>query len=394
VRILICSFTFSPQANGVAEVVREQATGLAACGHEVTVATEFDPRRATAAALPGVRVREFKIKAGPRGKPGPSGEVTAYQDFVAKADVDLILCHCWSAWPTDLAIPVLPRNRARKLFVSHGFDAHMWKPQSRFPWGLGQWLRQQPYVWGLPRKMRAFDHIVFLSHRSDRARFFDHWLRNRFGGPDWSVIPNGTWPEKFAKGQSDFRLQHGMGDRFLILNVGLYAVTKGQETSLRVFSESGIADATLVFIGNELNEFAGHLRQLATRLPFGTGSSVLFLEKQNRENIRAAYQAADLFLLTSKGETQPLVLLDAMACGCPFLSTDVGCVAELPGGVTVQHPAGLVETLRLLQADSNRLAALGQLGLAAAQSAYHWPKVVADYDQLIRRLVAHRPKQA
>jgi glycosyltransferase involved in cell wall biosynthesis len=376
----------------VAEVVREQATGLAACGHEVTVVTEFDPCRATMEPLSGVAIREFKVKADPRAKAGASGEVTDYQDFVAKADVDVILCHCWGAWPTDLAIPVFRRNRARKIFVSHGFATHLWNRQRRFPWGLGRWFCQWPQVWQSPRKMRTFDHIVFLSQRVDRRRFFDHWLLERFGGPEWSVIPNGTWPERFAENRMDFRIQHGLRDQFLILNVGLYAVTKGQETALRSFSESGIEGAALVFIGNELNDYAGQLRQLAGRLPFGGGSSVLFLEKQDRENIRAAYQAADLFLLTSKGETQPLVLLDAMACGRPFVSTDVGCVSELPGGVTVRYPTELVRTLRALQADPARLAALGQRGLAAARSTYHWPNIVAAYDRLIRAVATQQTR--
>jgi glycosyltransferase involved in cell wall biosynthesis len=240
--------------------------------------------------------------------------------------------------------------------------------------------------------MRTFDHIVFLSKRVDRARFFDHWLLRRFGGPDWSVIPNGTWPERFAKCQLDFRLQHSLADKFVILNVGVYAATKGQETSLRVFSESGIVGAALVFIGNELNGYSEHLKVLAARLPLGNDSSVLFLERLDREHIRAAYRAADLFMLTSKGETQPLVLLDAMACGLPFLATDLGCVSELPGGVTVTHPGALVETLRELRDDSARLATLGQLGLAAAHSTYHWPDVVAAYDRLIRTITRGKPR--
>ena len=336
VRILICSFTFSPQANGVAEVVREQATGLAARGHEVVVATEFDPRRATSEPISGVAVREFKVQTDRRATAGAVGEVTAYQDFVAKAEVDIIMCHCWECWPTDLALPVLRHSRARKILVSHGFPSHIWNRQKRFPWGWGQWLRRQPYVWRLPRHLRAFDHVVFLSGQVDYGRFFDRWVLDRFGGPTWSVIPNGTWPEKFAEPRLDFRTFHQLQEKFLVLNVSLYAPTKDQEASLRAFSESRVTNATLVCIGNELNEYARYLQRLAARLEFGEGSTVLLLEKQDREHIRAAYQAADLIMLTSKGECQPLVILDAMACGKPFLSTNVGCISELPGGLTVR----------------------------------------------------------
>jgi glycosyltransferase involved in cell wall biosynthesis len=168
--------------------------------------------------------------------------------------------------------------------------------------------------------------------------------------------------------------------------VGLYAVSKGQEAALRAFSDSRIGNATLVFIGNEFNDYARHLQQLAAHLPLGERSAVLFLEQQARANIRAAYLAADLVLLASKGETQPLVLLDAMACGKPFLSTDVGCVSEMPGGVTVRTAEALAGQLRSLRDDMDRRRSLGNLGRAAAQSTYYWPSVIEAYERLIRQV--------
>lgn len=393
VRILICSFTFSPQANGVAEVVREQAIGLAARGHAVTVATEHDSRRAAMEPLPGVTIREFKI---PRHlRPGEHLKaVDEYQRFLISTDAEVVFCHCWECWATDLAMPVLSRSPARKVMVSHGFPSLIWNRQPRFPWGWGQWLRKQPYVWRLPRYLRTFDHIVFLSGRVDFGRFFDHWMLARCGGPAWSVIPNGTWPERFAEGRLDFRARHHLSEEFLVLNVSLYAINKNQEATLRAFSESRIVNAVLIFIGNELNDYARHLQQLESRLEFGAGSRVLFLEKQDREHIRAAYQAANLVMLTSKGECQPLVLLDAMACGKPFLSTDVGCVSEMPGGLTVRRSAELASHLLTLRTDAARRRSLGNLGLAAARSTYHWAGVIEAYDRLVHQLGPPSQKQA
>ncbi|HEX5222716.1 MAG TPA: glycosyltransferase family 4 protein [Verrucomicrobiae bacterium] len=385
-KIVICSFTFAPQANGVAEVVREHATGLAALGHEVTVATTFDPKRAASPPIPGVTVREFNIKAIAHRKTSDQTDAPAYRQFISRSPMDMIICHCWGAWPTDLAFPVLSNNPAGKIFVSHGFAAHYWHRQRRFPWGLAQWMRQQPYVWKLPQRMRVFDHIVFLSERVDRARFFDHWLLQRFGGPRWSAIPNGTWPERFTGTREAFRTRHALGSKFVVLNVSMYAPTKGQEAALLAFSQSGIRDAVLIFIGNEINDYARELQRLAARLPFGSGSSVQFLERLDRGQICEAYQACDLFLFASRGETQPLVVLDAMASGRAFISTNVGCVSEFSGGVTVNNPNDMTHHLRTLRSDAPRLAELGKSGLAAARSIYYWPRIVAAYDRLIGSL--------
>ena len=391
-KILITSFTFPPQANGVAEVVRAHAFGLAARGHEIVVATQPDPRRGAMKFPNGISVREFEVAGHWHRHRGYQGTVAAYQEFVASAAVDVVMCHCWQVWSTDLALPALGRNPARKILVSHGYDAHHRPRQPRFPWGFGQWLFGQPYVWRLPAMLRVLDHIVFLSPHVDRGRFFDHWVLKHFGGPPSSAIPNGADLELTAGTGTEFRREHSLDGAFMVLYLSSYMASKNQAAALRAFSAAGLPRTALVFIGHELNDYARHLQRLSEQLPRAEGSRVLFLEKLSREQIRAAYQAADLVMLTSVAETQPLVLLDAMACGKPFLSMDVGCVSELPGGVTVQCERELIAALRQLEKDADRRASLGREGLAAAQTQYHWNTVLALYDNLLRRVIAQPPR--
>lgn len=57
------------------------------------------------------------------------------------------------------------------------------------------------------------------------------------------------------------------------------------------------------------------------------------LKGYDREDVANIFYAADALLMTSLSEGSPQVIKEAMACGCPIVSVDVGDVAEMIKGV-------------------------------------------------------------
>lgn len=57
------------------------------------------------------------------------------------------------------------------------------------------------------------------------------------------------------------------------------------------------------------------------------------LKGYNRDQVNSLMYNCDAFLMTSKTEGSPQVIKEAMACGCPIVSVDVGDVAERTEGV-------------------------------------------------------------
>ena len=391
-RIVIVSFTFPPQVGGVAEVARTQAVGLARRGHTVSVVTTFDSQRTDAQAPEGVQVRQFDIRGSYQARLGYHGEVSAFQDFIANTPADVILFHCWQNWAVDTAIPALARTRARKVVLSHGYDAHVWKRQSQFPWGLGVWLRSLPYVTRLPRMLKAFDRIVFLSGRCDTGRFFDGWVAHKTCPERIQVIPNGVHLSEFGRTRADFRKTFPITTRFMLLDVANYDDRKNQMGTLRDFMAANRDDATLVFIGGEFNDYQKRMVQSHEKLrQQHPKAKVIFLEKIPKDTIYAAYQSADVFLLGAKHETQPLAILDAMAAGVPFISTNAGCVSEFPGGLVRNCGPETTKAIQEVLNNEDLRRQLGAEGRAACETKYDWERVLDSYETLFEQIVSRKP---
>ena len=62
--------------------------------------------------------------------------------------------------------------------------------------------------------------------------------------------------------------------------------------------------------------------------------TLIELKGYSRAEVAALMYAADALLMTSLTEGSPQVIKEALACGCPIVSVDVGDVKELTGGVS------------------------------------------------------------
>ena len=385
-RILITTFTYAPQMNGVAQVVSAHVKEFIRHGHEVTVATGFDKHRnIDDEMIKGVRVVQFKVIGTPDLRGGYHGEVSKYQDFISDWTGDLIMCHCWAFWPTDLAILQFPYVSAKKILVSHGCGLRRYPANTIFPRGLVSLLSWRPYVWRMGKVMRKFDRVVFLSDKFDKKVYYDHWLARKEKLENISVIPTGVYPKEFDAVVPTFRTTYGIGNKLLVLCVSSYDRHKNQMLALRAFIRANPRDAMLILIGGPHTEYFRELemwyRQSSSR------QKVLFLSNLDRQTICSAFNVADLCLCSSLRETGPLVVLEAMAARTPFISTDVGFVSVLPGGIVVRNETAMVEAICELLGDEKRRRDLGKEGRCAIEKKYNWVKIGEQYESLIQSLV-------
>lgn len=108
----------------------------------------------------------------------------------------------------------------------------------------------------------------------------------------------------------------------------------------------------------------------------------------HQADVRPFLWDADLFVLASEAEGSPLVLLEAMACGTPWVATPWGAAAELPSGecgvtVAIGNPERLAAAIGELLRDAPRRAAMGARARERAVEQYAEEEYVKRHLELL-----------
>jgi glycosyltransferase involved in cell wall biosynthesis len=134
----------------------------------------------------------------------------------------------------------------------------------------------------------------------------------------------------------------------------------------------------------------GPLRRVleADRDARGLRDTVHFVGSCKHDSLPHWYHAADFAILTSCSEGMPNVLCESLACGTPFISTDIGGVAELAAG----HPDWLVKpgSAEALADAIERGVTIG-LSRPTQSQTIRWPESADALDRIFERLM-DKPK--
>jgi teichuronic acid biosynthesis glycosyltransferase TuaC len=138
-----------------------------------------------------------------------------------------------------------------------------------------------------------------------------------------SVLRNGVDTRLFHPvDRASQRARLGLTGTVLLM-VGNLVALKGHDLVLKALRE--FSGACLLIIGEGLEE--RNLKKLTSAL--GIGDRVKFLGAIPQEQLAKYYGASDALVLASSREGWPNVLLEAMACGTPVVSTRVGGTPEI-----------------------------------------------------------------
>lgn len=306
-RVLMVSDVFYPRINGVSTSIETFRGALPNHGVEVSL---IAPRYGDEPEEDGVtRIPARVLPKDPEDRLMRYG-VLRKAVLQAAATHDVI--HVQTPFAAHYAGLRAARRLNKPLMTTYHtlFEAYL---QHYVPVLPAAWLR------GLARRFsRAqcndMDLVVVPS-----LAMHDRLLEYRVSSP-LRILPTGLPDSSFTPGDRErFRAAHGIApERPVALFVGRVAHEKNIGFLFDAFRLVLRAQPEALFLVTGEGPALPELRQHAARL--GLGDAARFLGYLDRQTALAdAYAAADVFVFASRTETQGLVLLEAMAQGCPVV---------------------------------------------------------------------------
>ncbi len=401
-RILIYSYNYHPEPIGIAPLMTELAEGLVKRGHQVRVVT----------AMPNYPER--KIYQDYRGK----FYLTEY-----KNGVKIQRSYVWIRPQPNL----LDRIMLDASFVFTSFMPALfgWRPDVILstspslpvclPTTLLGWLHRCPVVLNLQDILpEAAVHVGLLKNKSlirifsilekfayrsaDKISviadgFVDNLVSKNVAQDKIVQIPNWVdvnfirpMPEK----KNNFRIEHKLENKFVVLYSGNIALTQGLETVVKAAAKlREISDIAFVIVGE-----AKGLQRLQEECNQCGADNVLLLPFQPRERLPEMLAAADVGLVVQKKNvisfnmpSKIQVLLAsgrALVASVPDSGTAARAIRQSGGGVIVppEEPYSLADAVLDLYNHPEKVKTLGYNSRKYAVEQYAFEQALNNYESL------------
>ncbi len=321
------------------------------------------------------------------------GEIPSFaawiMDFAAaeKISYDLLYSHYWLSG--EVACLLRPQLAAGWVHIAHTLG--LVKNRS-----LAEGARPEPRQRIRVEGELAQQADLLIASTADEAQD----LIDSYGADPQrvSIVPPGVDLAMFQPmDRSVARREIRYGSERLLLFVGRLERLKGVEVAIRALGllrDRQHDDVRLLILGEDSHEGDENeeerLKAIASDVD--VRDRVDFIGSVAHHELPYFYAAADVCVMPSYSESFGLVALEAQACGCPVVASDVSGLRsvvrdEVSGYLIDEHdPAMYAERIGRLLADSELAQQMGRRGRLLAQR-FSWTRTANRLEELFEQVV-------
>ena len=196
-------------------------------------------------------------------------------------------------------------------------------------------------------------------------------------------------PEDLAAAKERSACLSGAESPYLLV-IGANMPSKRHDLAIAAFANAVPRPWRLVLV--QRRKARDGLVRLANRLQ--VADRIVWLDTVAREDLVTLIQAAGGLIQPSIYEGFGLPVLEAMACGCPVVASDIAPLREITAGAAVLFPAGdldgLASALRDFVRSTGLRQSLGEQGLSRARD-FSWDHCARETLKVYRDAAARRP---
>jgi len=222
--------------------------------------------------------------------------------------------------------------------------------EQRINWFNRSWSGNGRLFFGLPFLKWLEKKLLDRSDAIHALSEFTRTEMHRFHGIGEKITVVPHWcRDGFQKSFAVKRAREKLGwpaDKTIFFTVRHHGKRYGIDIAIRALAGIDSKHVWKFYIGGD-GPLRPELESLVSAL--GLEEQVIFTGYLRDETLALAYQAADAFLLpTTALECFGLILLEALACECPVISTDAGAIPEIMREILPDFivPAGNVGAMK------------------------------------------------
>ncbi|MHC4512952.1 MAG: N-acetyl-alpha-D-glucosaminyl L-malate synthase BshA [Planctomycetota bacterium] len=359
-----------PTIGGSGVIATEVARHAATNGHEVHLLSYDRPAR-LGNGMPGLHYHNVQVSAYPLFRYPPYDLALATLMLEVQQQHDIDLFHVHYAIPHAVSAYLareMAKGRLRFITTLHGTDITIVGAERAY---------MHPTEFAINESNAVTAVSEFLARETCEVFDIDQTIH---------VVPNFVDTKRYVPGEGTRWYERGDEER-VIVHVSNFRPVKRVANVVRAFAHiSGEVPARLLLVGD------GPDREHALAVANDLGCRDRVQHLGNTDATEQTLVGADLFLMASETESFGLSILEAMSCGVPCVSTDVGGVRELMGDTgaltKLGHPKEMADAALSFLTSKDKHRDASAAARRRATDHFDEPSVVKRYFEIYRAVLA------